>query len=206
MNKILKFAAFTLFASTAGCISILPDPAPADPIYRLISTVTPVENRTNAEIIRIDRPGVSEILGGRDIIVSMDGLKLSAVARAKWAEATPILVQTTLVEALSARPNYVGLLPTSGARTETRLHLAIKNFEANFDAGPESAPLAIVSYNVTYTRSADRHLLGTYQVRQTHRADSINVSYIVDAIQSANEAAMRDIVDWLDTKQGVNPS
>lgn len=206
MKMIPKFAAFTLLAATAGCISILPDPAPADSIYRLNSTVTPVENRSNAEIIRIGRPSVSEIFSGRDIIVSMDGRKLSAVAQAKWAEATPVLVQSTLVEALSARPNYVGLLPSAGARTETRLHLDVKNFDANFDAGPDSAPLAIVSYNVTYTRAADRHLLGTYQVRQTRRADSINVPSIVDAIQSANEAAMVDIVDWLDARQGVNPS
>ena len=77
----------------------------------------------------------------------------------------------------------------------------MKNFEADFDNGSDNAPLAIVEYRVTYAHGGDRKLLGTYTVRKTRRASSINVSSIVSAIEQANDAAMSDIVTWLETKK-----
>jgi len=111
-----------------------------------------------------------------------------------------------MIGALEGSSQFVGLIPTSGARTQTRLHLVIKNFEANFDQGLKSAPLAIVDYRVTYARADDRKLLGTHSVRKTVRAQSINVSSIVAAIEDANDAAMSDIVSWLEGQKANRAS
>jgi len=86
------------------------------------------------------------------------------------------------------------------------VNLSIQNFEADFDNGAKSAPLAVVSYRVTYMDAADRKLLGTHMVKHTRRADSINVSSIVSAIEAANQAAMIDIVQWMETRQGRSGS
>jgi ABC-type uncharacterized transport system auxiliary subunit len=164
----------------------------------LATSAQPVIPAANAEIIRVDRPTATQLLSTNDIVVTDGGQKLSAIAQSQWAEVTPVLVQGVLVEALESSPQFIGLNPTTGAKTSTRVHLVIKNFEANFDNGPESAPLAVVHYSATYARSGDRTLLGTHTVRKTMRASSINVSSIVAAIEQANDAAMIDIVTWLE--------
>jgi len=195
-----------LSASLSACVSILPDPAPAPSVYRLASNSNAVAAAANAEIIRLDRPSATQIFNSSDIVVTEGGQKLSAVAQAKWSEVTPIIIQNAMMEALEGSSQFVGLIPTSGARTETRLHLVIKNFEANFDNGLESAPLAIVDYRVTYARADDRKLIGTHSVRKTVRAQSINVSSIVAAIEDANDEAMSDIVSWLESQKGNRAS
>ena len=122
------------------------------------------------------------------------------------AEAMPVLIQSSLVDALSGSSRFVALTSSSGASTKTRVNLSIQNFEANFDNGPDSAPLAEVGYRVTYINNDDRRLLGTHLVKQSRRADSINVSSIVSAIESANQAAMLDIVQWMDCLLYTSPS
>jgi len=107
---------------------------------------------------------------------------------------------------LASSSNAVAAAANAEARTQTRLHLVIKNFEANFDQGLKSAPLAIVDYRVTYARADDRKLLGTHSVRKTVRAQSINVSSIVAAIEDANDAAMSDIVSWLEGQKANRAS
>lgn len=193
-------------AGLSACVTLLPDPKPAPSIYRLAASAQPVSPAANAEIIRVDRPTATQLLSTTDIVVTDGGQKLSAIAQAKWAEVTPVLIQGVLVEALEGSSDFIGLNPTTGAKTSTRVHLVVKNFEANFDNGPESAPLAVVHYSVTYSRSGDRTLLGTLTVRETRRASSINVSSIVAAIEQANDTAMGDIVTWLEGQKRQNRS
>jgi len=192
------FISLGLSISLSACVSLLPDPQPASTVYRLATPFQAVEKSVGAEVVRVDRPLANQIFNSENIVVSMDGQKLSAIAKANWAELTPVMLQGSMIDALAGSSQFIGLVPTSGARTQTRLHLAIKNFEASFDNGSEAPPLAIVHYNVTYARSDDRKLLGTHSVRKVQRASSINVSSIVTAIEQANNAAMTDIVTWLE--------
>ena len=111
-----------------------------------------------------------------------------------------------MVEALGSSSQFIGLIPTDGVQSDSRLHLSVKNFEANFDNGSDSAPLAVVQYRVTYVRAADRSLIGTHTVRETVRAQSINVTSIVSALEQANSAAMADVVSWLETQKSSDRS
>lgn len=195
------FIALLTAASLSACVSILPEPAPAPSVYRLVSSAQPADKLANAELIRVDRPSANQIFNSSDIVVSQNSKKLSAVAQAKWSEVTPIVIQNAMVDALESSPEFIGLIPTSGARSKTRLHLTIKNFEADFDNGLENAPVAIVHYRVIYTRADDRSLLGTHSVRKTMRAKSIEVPSLVEALETANAAAMTDIVAWLEAQR-----
>ena len=206
MKTSLTCMFITASLLSSGCVSLLPSPAPADTVYRLAMDVKPVQPKATAEVVRIDRPSVSEIFNGQDIVVTMDGLKMKTVAQARFAEPMPVMVQKALIDTLSTHADFIGLLPTSGPRTETRLHLTIRNFEANFDRGEDSAPIAKVSYVVTYSGSADRKLLGTHFVAHSTRANSTNVSDIVDALQSANQDAMLDILNWMSTQRALSPA
>ena len=197
------FLILTLSTGLSGCVSLLPAPAPASSVYRLASSVQPAPKIANPEIIRIDRPSATQVFNSTDIVVIREGQKLATIAQAKWSEATPVIIQNAMIDALEGSSKFIGIIPTSGTLTSTRLHMTVKNFEASFDNGPESAPLAVVQYRVTYTDAEDRTLMGTHTVRQTMRAQSIQVSSIVSAIKQANEAAMGDIVSWLERQSAI---
>lgn len=195
-----------VFGLSACLSSVLPEPAPADTIYRLLPQKSAVEAQSDATIIRIDRPSAPKALMGQDVILSPDGRRLAAAALARWSEPLPAMIQRSFFDELSSREILVGVLPTSGARTDMRAHLTVRNFEAEFDQGEQSAPLATVQYTVTLSDAGSRKLLGTFDVRKTIRAGSTNVSAIIRAQDTANAAAMSDIADWLERQVHPNKS
>jgi cholesterol transport system auxiliary component len=182
--------------SISGC-SIIPDPAPANIIYRLSVDGDSVPANRDATVIRVDRPAATSIFNSRSIVVSPDGRRLSTAAQAQWPEGIPTMLQGALVDAFSREPSIVAVLPESGTRTDTRVHFSIKNFEAQFDRGEGSAPLVIVRYTATLANATDRRLIDTFTVSKEMRADAASVSEIVFAMEKANNAAMKDMVAWV---------
>ena len=185
----------------SGCVSLIPDATPADVVYRLSATTEGVPQSPIAKVIRIDRPRAASVFQGKDIVVSPDGRRLASAAQAKWAESIPDMLQNSFVDVLAERSGLVGVIPSSGARTDTRVHLTIKSFEARFDQGEGSAPMAVVHYAATLSNASNRNLLGTYDVKKAVRATDIRVSTIVEAMDNANQQALNEIADWLETPE-----
>ena len=198
LTKTLLLGATLVFS---GCVSLLPDPAPADVVYRLSTSNEGVPQSPAAKVIRIDRPRASSVFQGQNVVVSPDGRRLASAAQAKWAEPIPDMVQNSFVDILAQRPGLVGVIPSSGARTDTRVHLTIKSFEARFDQGGGTAPMAVVHYAVTLSNASNRNLLSTFDVKKTVRSSDIRVSTIVEAMDNANQQALNEITDWLETPQ-----
>lgn len=182
----------------ASC-AVFPEPQPADIIYRLSHSGQGVTPSVEADVIRVDRPTGLSVFNSNNIVVSPDGRRMSQAAGSRWAQPIPLMLQSSLVEALSGSPDLIGVLPSSGARTDTRIHLTIKNFEAQFDQGEKAAPIAIVRYTATLADASDRALLNTFVAHKSVRADAASVSEIVRALETANNQAMDDIVAWLET-------
>ena len=197
---IFHSGTISVLALALNACSVLPDPAPADTIYRLSPLTESVQAAQTATVIRVDRPVASVVFQSRDIVVSPDGLRLASAAQAKWIETMPSLIQSAFVDVLATRPNLVGVIPASGARTNQRVQLTIKNFEAQFDNGTDAAPLAVIRYSVTYANSSNRALLGTYDVKAVKRAKSTNVANIVEAISIANNEALMDVAKWVESQ------
>lgn len=192
-------AGVALMLGLGGCLSsVLPEPAPADSIYRLTPISQTQQPAEDAMVVRVDRPTAPKVLMGQKVVVSPDGRRLAHAGQARWAQAIPDLIQSSFFDMLGTRPGIEAVLPTSGARTDTRVHLTVRNFEAQFDQGPESAPLAIVQYKATLSDAATRNLIGTYDVRKTARAYAPSVSAIVEAQDKANADALAEIADWLE--------
>lgn len=185
-------------ALLAGCVSVLPEPSEAPVVYRLSQNVQAVEPLAGAKVIRVDRPASSLSLDTKDIVVTPDGQRMAAASMASWADPIPVMVQESLVTRMAGSRNVIGLIPASGARTQTRIHLTIKNFEAKFDQGEDAPPLALVRYDVSLADASDRKLLGTYSTEQNVRAGAVQVSAIVRAMGQANDKAMDDITRWLE--------
>jgi len=195
MKTLLLGATLT---ALSGCVSLLPDPAPADVVYRLSASNEGVQQSSIAKIIRIDRPRAASVFQGQDVVVSPDGRRLAFASQARWAESIPDMVQNSFVDVLAERSGLVGVIPSSGARTDTRVHLTIKSFEARFDQGEGAAPMAVVHYAATLSNASNRNLLGTYDIKETVRSSDIRVSTIVEAMDKANQQALNAIADWLE--------
>ena len=123
-------SAFALIA-LSGCASLLssvvPEPAPANTVYRLSASTqdTVVTPTADAIVLRVDRPTVPRPLAGSEITVSPSGDRILAASGAEWAEKVPDLIQGSIMDVFSSRPNIIGVLPVSGARTELRIHLSV---------------------------------------------------------------------------------
>ncbi len=200
---MIRFAGSALVVmaalSVTACVSILPDPAPADVIYRLQSSAETVSPAPDAKVFRIDRPTAPVSLIRDDIVVSPGGGTLAIAGSAKWAQSIPELIQHSFMDELATRSDLIGVLPTSGARTTHRVHLTVRNFEAAFDQGEGQSPLSTVHYTATVSDASTRDLLGTFTVRETERAASNSVPSIVQAQSAANRKALQRISDWLTT-------
>lgn len=182
-----------------GCMpKLLPEPTPAASVYRLSDAGTAVPSNANAVIIRIDRPTVPTSLQSDNIMMINPEGSLAKASGAKWAEGVPALVQNSLFDHLETRAALTGILPASGARTSHRLHLTVQNFEAEFDQGAGLPPLVRVQYVATLAHAGNRDLIGTRNVNQTYRSDAVRVSSIVDALDKANDAAMSEVMDWVE--------
>lgn len=194
---MIRILALTLAAASISGCSIIPEPAPANIVYRLSVAGDSVPADMNATVIRVDRPAATSVFNSRSVVVSPDGRRLSTASQAQWPEGIPTMLQGVLVDAFSREPSIVAVLPESGTRTDTRVHFSIKNFEAQFDQGEGAAPLAIVRYTATLANATDRRLIDTFTVRKEVRAGAASVSEIVLAMEQANDAAMTDIVAWV---------
>jgi len=205
MIKSGIFLLSTAFIIT-GCSSILPDPAPAPAVYRLSTAQQNVSQSLSAMVVRVDRPNASNVFETTNIIVSPDGRRLSAAGGAKWSELIPVLIQDSFIEVLGQRPSLVGVVPSSGARTNTRVHITVKSFEAQFDQGETNSPLAIVHYSVTHANASNRNLLGTFDIRKEVRASEARISSIVEAMDQANSEALNAAADWLEGQAALTKS
>ena len=194
----LKLAACLAACAALSACSILPEPKPADIVYRLSVSGQSAAPNQNAAVVRVDRPSATTVFNTRSIIVSPDGRRLSTAAQARFPETIPLMVQEMLIDKMARSPLVVGVGPAAGTRSETRVHLTIKNFEAQFDRGETQPPLAIVGYTATLANAADRELLSSFVVQKTVRSDAIRVSEIVEALEQANDQALADVVTWLE--------
>lgn len=194
-NKIIGFLAGA--AMLSACVSVLPDPDPAGTVYRLTTDSERVAAYPNAPVIRIDTPSASRLLAGRQIIVSPDAKRVAVAGNAEWSDSLPKLIQQSFLDILGAKPEVIGVIPISGARSNYRVHINVDNFEARFDNGPKSPPLIIIGYSATFADSGSRDLVATKQVTETVRAGEASVSSIVAGMDQANRTALEGIADWL---------
>ncbi len=210
-QKLICAAIFMAAVNLGGCLStILPEPAPAKKIYRLSpdlqnSVTSPRTTAANALTIRVDRPNASKALQGYNLAVSMESGQLAKVADAQWEDSLPTLIQKAFVFELNSRPNMIGLLPTSGARSVYRAHITIRHFEAVFDRGEGAAPKISVDYLVTLSDAGSRKLIGTQSFHHENRAASINVNDIVNSKSAANKVVLKEISDWMNAVLSPSP-
>ncbi len=192
--KILSLSAVF---GLGGCFNVLPEPDPANSIYRLSANVQKADFKSTAPIIRVETPSADRLVATRRIIVSPDANRLAVASGAEWADSLPKLIQKSMLDVLASKSEVTGIVPRVGAKADYRVHINVDNFEARFDNGPNAAPNIIVAYTASFAKSGSRDLMGTRQFTTTQRASGINVSQIVSAMNAANNNTLGEMADWI---------
>lgn len=186
-------------ATLSACLSVLPAPKHADTIYRLAipddSVRTPV---AQTQVINIEFPKAPKALSGTDIVLSPDGRRLSAAANAHWSETIPVQARNLLIDILAQQGRFTGIIPSGATYVPYRLNMDIRRFEAVFDQGEDSAPLAMVHISFTLTDTNTRALIGSYSAHSSVRSTARSVSSIVSAQDEAARSAMQKASNWLE--------
>ena len=191
--------------SLTACFSILPDPKAAPTVYRLTVPQAVSSNLIEqAYVVNIEYPTSPRALSGTDIVLSPDGRRLTAAAAANWSEAVPSQLRNLLIDTLTQDGQVVGVIPKGSTRVPYRLNIDIRRFEAVFDNGEESAPLAMVQLNLSLTDTKSRKLIGVKTITSQSRADYVSVSSIVEAQDAATRDAMQEISAWLSGQLTAN--
>lgn len=193
--RVLTVAA--LAAALAGCISLFPKGKAAQ-LYRFTGAA-PVQEAGPAP----SRFGVYKAPGGfsraaaGDRILTLTGDQAAYIAQARWVSPAQVLFDEALQRAFDANPGAARLANRGEtAKTDYVLRLDVRDFQAVYDQGPETAPLVVVRVRAVLTRSADRTIAAESLFEATSRADDNRVSAIARGFDRAVGQVLGKLVAW----------
>ncbi len=190
---------------SASCVSLLPKPSAAPSIYRLSQLPVLAEPISGAPSLRVSVPGAAKALQGMDIVVSPDGERLAYASGARWSEPIPRLLQDAAMQSLGQSGNIFAIVPPTSVRADFALETRIRSFEADFDRGETSAPLAKVRISATLTDLENRRVIAKKEFYAEQRASEARVSSIVNALDDLTQSVMTDMTGWVQTSMGAAP-
>jgi cholesterol transport system auxiliary component len=188
----------------AGCGGLLSG-APDRQLYRLNPTFAfPAPLPHVAAQLLVATPTAPDGLDTARIALSRSPVSLNYFADAQWADRTPFLVQTALVEGFVKSAAMPAVGPDSGGLSaDFVLETTIGHFEAIYDS-PNGAPRISVALDVKLVRMPGRRIVVRTSVSREQKAAANAVSDIVRAFDSALGGAVADIVTWTVTNPALS--
>lgn len=191
-----------LIACTAlglsGCVNLLPETVPSA-IYRL-SAPEAVARETGAELtlVQVDPPHAPRALSGTDIAILMDGRHIAFMSGAQWIAPAPRVMQTLMIDAMNAQHGEVmPARPEDGARVDYELRTELREFEAAYLDGMQSAPTIRVRISARLIDERARNIAATQEFTAEVRAGENRQRAIIDAFDRAAGQATRDMAAWV---------
>lgn len=181
-----------------GCVNLLPETVPAA-VYRL-SSPEPVTRNSQQELtlVQVDAPHAARSLSGTDIAILMDGQHIAFMSGAQWIEPAPRVVQAMVIDAMNAQSG--GVLPArpeDGVRVDYELRTDLREFEAAYLNGMESAPTIRVRIAARLITERSREFAGMQVFTAEVRARANRQRDIIDAFDQAAREATGDIAQWV---------
>ncbi|VAV96641.1 hypothetical protein MNBD_ALPHA06-435 [hydrothermal vent metagenome] len=196
-NLILVIIAGFLLSS---CISLLPEAGPGPDIYRLSKIDPPNTQSKPKAVILLAQVQVPRELKNNRVALMQNGQTIAYAANARWAAATPEMLQDLLADSLQANGVLQVVLPADGVNTAISLRVMLRTFEAEYDQGNEAAPNGMVSYQVRLIDRKSRSLVAEKTFTASRRASDTRLSSIVTAIDGAALDAAAQLADWVANK------
>jgi cholesterol transport system auxiliary component len=180
----------------AGC-SILPEPESLD-IYRLgaASPSGSVARPFGVPTVMISLPAANRTIGGNSVMIASADGSMAVAAGASWAAPARNMMQDYIVQTFEASaPGIAALRPGDGLSGDYDLAIDLRDFSAQYDQGPESAPVVRVAAGARLV-SAARELQGATLVSADVRASANRMADIVAAFDRASAQIATELAAW----------
>jgi len=201
IRAALRLAAVGALAlALSGCISLLPKSKPAQ-LYRFGQTAAagaPAPAAGSVGVFLANGTFQGEANGDR--MLTITGGKAAFIAQSRWVAPAGVLFNEAVAAAFDANTGRTRLISRGQqARSDYALRLDVRNFEARYEAGPDSAPTVVVRVRAVLT-SADltRTAEQIFDVRA--KAGDNRVGAIVAAYDKALGDVLGQIIAWTNDK------
>ncbi len=191
-----------------GCISLIPEAGPGPDIYRLSSV--PEDNgkdaRTGGAVVLLPIVQAPKELRNNRVALILQPQTISYAANARWAAATPEMLQSLLADTFRERNFMQVVLPADGLDAPIEVRVSLQNFEAYYDQGQAAPPLARVGFRVQLIDRVSRTLLGEQKFVAQARSKDVRLGSIVAAIDEATHNTASQISHWVMTSAISSPA
>jgi len=193
-QRIIMLAGLVLLS---GCISLIPEPGPGPDIYRLSTTVETGHQPIIKQTILLPVIQAPRELRNNRVALIRSSQTISYAANARWAASTPEMLQAFLADRFREQGAIQVIFPKDGINAPREVLVRLLKFEASYDQGTESAPLAIVAFRVQLIDRGNRTLIAEKKFRSTARSVDARLGSIVRSIDQASAEAASNITSWL---------
>ena len=191
--RLLAIAACALMLS--GCISLLPKSKPAQ-LYRFGPSPTSTQIRAPAgrpvAVFRSNGAFQNEAAGDQMLAIT-DG-KVGYIAQSRWVAPADVLFDQAVSQTFDASPIRLIARGQQG-RSGYALRLDVRNFEARYTSGANSAPVVVVRLHAILNRD-DQSIVDEKIFEANIPAGDNRVSAIVVAYNKAVGDVLAKLVAW----------
>lgn len=199
MSRIVRALAVTgLALSLSACISLFPKSKPAT-LYRFDGRSTEATasavSSPRAQIGILRATSLFNRAAAGDRILTVTGDQVAYIADARWASPAVSLWDEAAAQAFDLNTGPARVVHRGeSARFDYAMRLDVRNFEAVYDRGPESAPEVLVRVQMSLTRPGDQTLVEDRTLEARVRAGDNRVSAIVAAFDQAVAQVLTEVV------------
>ena len=197
LRPTLLALATTALLSGCSALSALSGAATPLPAYDLNAPAYPVQARaTSSRQLVVEVPTAPGALTTDRILIRPHPLQAAYLPDGKWAEETPIMLQTLLVRSFedSNAFRYVGRNPL-GSYGDYALLTELTDFQAEVGADRKAATIRL-RLTARLVREDDAQVIASRSFTQTAQTPSTDALVLVEGFNIANQALLADVTTW----------
>jgi len=197
--NIVGAAALTVLG---GCISLLPNPKPAQ-LYRFGVSEDPAQTMNTAATIPVRAATSSfETAAAGDRMLVVRGEQTAYIAGARWVSSATNLFDAAVTRAFEVSHGPTRLLARDEPVASSYvLKLDVRTFEIRYDHGSREPPTVVVELYASLVAGRDaKHTGGVQVFRARVPAQSDTIGAIVNAVDTAVGKVTTDMVAWVDSQ------
>ncbi len=190
----MMLATGLVLASCSGIIT----PGPAPNLYNLTPKSLFPEDlpRVDSQIV-VAEPLAAGGLDSNRIALRPTPTELKYYARARWTERAPKMIQTLLVESLENTGRIVAVgRQAIGLRSDYDLKTELREFQAEYFNGAETAPLIRVRINAKVIAQPRQMIIASRSFESYMTAAGSDISSIVVGFDEALGKVLKETVQW----------
>lgn len=198
LRPLLLAAAITTLLPGCSALSALSGAATPLNAYDLNAPAAVVVARgSSSRQLVVELPTAPGALTTDRILIRPHPLQAAYLPDGKWAEETPVMLQTLLVRSFedSNAFRYVGRRPL-GASGDYALLTELTDFQA--EAGPDGKTASIrLRLTARLVREDDAQVISTRSFTQIAAVGSTETLALVEGFNTANQALLADVTKWV---------